>query len=973
MITQFVRTAALLAVTLFPVALPLSAQIFPAPVAAKPIVIKDLWPQDSSDIPADPSVTWGVLKNGIRYAVMQHVEPPKRVTLRLYVRSGSLMEEENQRGLAHFFEHMAFNGTKHHPSGPEMVEYFQRLGMEFGGDTNAYTGFDRTVFKLELPNAADAMLDDGVQMLRDYADGVLLAQKEVDSERGVILAEKRDDDTVSFRIQKDSFEFSLPDSLISRRMPIGEESVIKAVQSADFQSYYHKWYTPDRLCVVIVGDLEPARAIEFIKKYFADMPAAAVVVSDPDLGAIQPRGVVAKVKREVEAEAVDISIADIRRLDPKLDTVKERTDSLAEDVACAIIDRRLQILAKKEGAVFSKGSNYVYHWLNFVDAAEIDVTCRPERWTEALALAETEIRRALEYGFTNAELAEAVANQRNDYEEAVRQASTRKSPGLADGIVASLSANKVYSSPERDLEIAAKVLDSLTPEKALDALRNAWRTDTRIIYVGGNLPEGASDEAALDAYAKSAKVPVERPSVVAEAAFAYTNFGTVSKVARANFVTDLNITQFQYANNVCVNIKPTDYERNVVRVLVRFGTGLLEAPQDKPGLAMLAGMTFTQGGLVAHSADDIARLFAGRNVQVSFAVQPDSFILMGTTSPRDLQDMLNLMAAYVTAPGYREEALRQARMVIPQLYAQLEHTPDGVMSNQVESFMARGDYRFGYPTEGQMSARTMDDLRAWLAGPLAHSRMEVSIVGDMDANTVLPMVARTFGSLPVRESIKPELAPQRVVHMQQGQLRTFEYETEIPKAVSVFAWPTEDQWDIARTRRMNVLASIIGDRLRVELREKLGQAYSPYCINTPSDTFKDYGYMLCISGVSPDKVEQAADAMRRTGYELSKGSVTQDELDRALKPLLEQVTQWRRNNMYWLMNVLASAQEYPVRLDWSRTMVDDLTGIKLAEINSLASTYLQPAKAIDIRIVPEVKKAVAPAETKPEAVPADGK
>ena len=313
---------------------------------ARPVkAVQKGWPQDNSDVKPDSAVTWGRLPNGVRYAVMKHAEPPTRVTLRLYVNAGSLMEEEDQRGLAHFLEHMAFNGTTHHPAN-EMVEYFQRLGMGFGNDTNAHTSWNETVYKLELPNTQDAMMDSGMLMLRDIADGMLLQKKEIEDERGVILAEKRDRDTVNYRMFVDSLKFSLPDSRIATRFTIGDEGVISKAKRDLFLDFYKKWYTPDRMVVIVVGDIDPARAATYVGKYFSDMKPRESQ-PDPDMGAIKPRGVVAKVLREAEAPSVEISIANIRQLPLAPDTAAERGRALTRDVANAIIQRRLQKLAKQ--------------------------------------------------------------------------------------------------------------------------------------------------------------------------------------------------------------------------------------------------------------------------------------------------------------------------------------------------------------------------------------------------------------------------------------------------------------------------------------------------------------------------------------------------------------------------------------------------------------------------------------------------
>ncbi|MCF6312167.1 MAG: insulinase family protein, partial [Verrucomicrobiales bacterium] len=211
--------------------------------------------QDKSDVKADPAVKWGVLENGMRYAIMKNAEPPKRVSMRLYIDAGSLMEQDNQQGLAHFLEHMAFNGTKHYPAG-EMVEYFQRLGMAFGADTNAHTGFKETVYKLEMPDSDPKLLSQGFQLMRDYADGMLLGAPEIDKERGVIMSEKRTRDSVGWRTFVKQLEFILPEALISHRLPIGKAEVIEKAPRDRFVEFYKKWYTPDRMAFVVVGEVD---------------------------------------------------------------------------------------------------------------------------------------------------------------------------------------------------------------------------------------------------------------------------------------------------------------------------------------------------------------------------------------------------------------------------------------------------------------------------------------------------------------------------------------------------------------------------------------------------------------------------------------------------------------------------------------------------------------------------------------------
>ena len=234
------------------------------------------WPQDTSDLKADPTTQFGTLENGVRYVILKNQEPPGRASLRLYMDVGSLMEEDDQQGMAHFLEHMAFNGSRNFPAG-QMVEYFQRLGMAFGADTNAHTSFEETVYKLELPKVEEPLLVDAMKLFRDYLDGMNLNAEEIDKERGIILSEKLSRDSIDYRTMVEGYKFALPKSILPNRLPIGIEDTIKKMPRQRFVDFYSRWYTPKRACLVAVGDFpDTALVAKLIETHFGNAkPAAA--------------------------------------------------------------------------------------------------------------------------------------------------------------------------------------------------------------------------------------------------------------------------------------------------------------------------------------------------------------------------------------------------------------------------------------------------------------------------------------------------------------------------------------------------------------------------------------------------------------------------------------------------------------------------------------------------------------------------
>ncbi|MFP6874569.1 MAG: insulinase family protein [Verrucomicrobiales bacterium] len=913
----------------------------------------DVWAHDTSDLKPDPSVTFGVFGNGLRYAIMPNAEPPDRLSMRLYVDAGSLMETDEQQGLAHFIEHMAFNGTNNFPAG-EMVEYFQRLGMSFGGDTNAHTSFKETVYKLELPKPEEALIKRSMLLLRDYADGMLMSKPEIEKERGVILSELRTRDSAEWRTQKVAYKFALPDCLISKRFPIGTKQVIKGAGRGAFMDFYETWYTPDRMAVVITGAVEVGKIVPLIKEQFGSMKRLSVPRADPDLGTITTgRGVITKTHYEKEATETNVSIEVVRPYKWQPDNSEKNIRETALRIATSIIDNRLSELVKKKGAVITGGGCYAQDFMDFVQFSSIYVTCEPGNWDGALAVAEQEIRRALTHGFTRAEFDEVVANIRNGFEQSVRSAVSRKSRGLANGLVSSISRGKVFSSPRQNLAWFNEHISLMAPEVCVTELRDAWDADDRQLFIGGNVNLPDSGAGIISVYEKAGRVLLDPPRQEEQSNFAYTHFGKPGKVVDRIEIEDLGITQLRFANNVRLNLKRTDFEKDSISIGVRIGGGLLTVPADKPGLKLVASAVINAGGLEKHSADELRRLFAGKTAGVSFSVGEDTFAFKGSTNRKDFKDAIELLTAYMVAPGYREEALRQLHKNLDPIYTQLAYTPMGVLNDQVDLFLKKGDFRAGFPKRSELVARTLDEVKQWLGEPLRSAVMEVAIVGDFEEKDILRDVARTLGALPERRLEKPKFTDRRVMHFADGgQSKTFEFNSEIPKGMVGVYWPTEDIWDISRTRRFSVLGTIFADRLRKKVREELGEAYSPYARNIPSSSYSDFGYMMSIITVDPSQAGKIASVVLGIGEGLAAEGTNVDELERAIKPLLNGIDQQLRQNSYWLSTVALSSQEFPQKIQWARTMMDDYKAIKVGEVNALAKKYLVPDRAVVIKIIP---------------------
>jgi zinc protease len=338
------------------------------------------FPQEGSDLKPDPAARFGTLPNGLRYVIYPNHEPKGRASLRLLVEAGSLNETEAQRGLAHFTEHLAFDGSTHYAPGT-LAEFFQRMGMNVGGDTNANTVQERTLYLLELPDTKEATLGEGLQVLADYAGGLLLAPPQIEKDRGIILSEIRARDSVEYRTMVAQLNFLLAGTLFPQRVVLGLPDIIAQAGRDQFVDFYNTWYRPELMSVVVVGDIDPAAVEKQLAAALSGVTDRAPARPAPDRGKIAPpAGVHVLYLSEPEAPRTTVSISTIAPFAREADTAASRLKDLPRVLATAIVTLRLSVLAQKENAPFSAGLAAVNDTANFYRQASITLACKADQW-----------------------------------------------------------------------------------------------------------------------------------------------------------------------------------------------------------------------------------------------------------------------------------------------------------------------------------------------------------------------------------------------------------------------------------------------------------------------------------------------------------------------------------------------------------------------------------------------------------------
>jgi zinc protease len=909
------------------------------------------WNAETSDLEPDSSIVYGRLPNGLRYAIRRNERPQNQVVVRMAVDFGSAVEAEDERGLAHFIEHMAFNGTTNVPEG-EMVRMLERLGLRFGADTNASTGYTQTQYKLDLPRADAGLIERALFLMRETASEILFNSQAVDRERGVIIAEKRERENYSFQSSRAANALFYPDTYFSTRYPIGEQSVLESAPAERMKALYRKWYRPDRTRIIVVGPVDVAAVEREIAAKFSDWRAEG-----PPLGPIdrctfdtQRRSTAASFAHPNIGEAVGVQqvLADRRRPD----TVERAMLELKMQIASAIISQRLSRRSREEDLPFLSGGTSFS--LNLCDAyARIGfgASGKDGSWQQLLPFVEQAVRQATQFGFGETEITEQLKRLDSAYENAARSEATKSSAAIANDLVG-IDDDVLNSAQYRHL--LWRQLRPFMTKAAIDAEFASWfgRLDRPLMFLTSKSADGVTPERMMAQLQTSRAIAVAPPPMREQKAFAYTDFGPAGAVVDDRTIADLGIRTLRFANGVMLNLKKTDFEDNRIRFSLRIDGGELHFGKDNAPLARLMSGTYVSGGLAAHDIEDLRSILAGTTVSANFGVADDHFGSGGSVAPADLERQLEVMAAFVRYPGWSENALRLFRRPLPETYARLDATPNSALSVAGPKIMTDSDPRFTLAPLETMQSLDFAMLQKALGDALLTNRMEIALVGDIDEEAAIAAVARTFGALPPRRS-ESAIADEARQSRWAAATGSFDipHRGEPDQLAWRRVWTTTDDSDQKQAQGMDLLARIVTVRLIDELREKLGATYGGGASSNMSEVYTGRGsFAIATSGAPKDlaAIEGVVDAIIA---EVTAKPVDADLFERARKPVLESYADWRRQNGTWI-GIAAEAQTNPERLERFRRSEALFKSITPDYVWGLAKKWLGKPAEFTFRALP---------------------
>ncbi len=944
-------------------ALALAAQ--PAAAVPNPVA-----PATQSDDPAypltrpNPEAEIGKLPNGLTYGVMRRAGT-RQASIILMVGAGSGDEQQNERGVAHFLEHMSFNGSTHFPPGTVMKR-FADIGVSIGRDQNAETGFDSTTFSLDLSEITPDRLDMSFTWLRDLTDGLTISQSEVDRERGVIMSEYIGSRSAMGDIAEASENFLLPDLLGPKRAPIGLTQIIKTVDADTIRGFHDRWYRPENSIVVAVGDLSrdelKQRIIDTFGSWHNDIPAP----KQPDLGHIDPTRPTAALIETNDTAPPTLQVCRGTNKDPDL---QEGLVSRAQDFETALWEntmaKRLSALSNSANPPFVTAEVERQELFKAADETCVTASLRDQDWHRALTAISDEMRRLSRYGLTEDEYAAGEKGLVAQVEAEVGQAPTMTGSQLAQSIVSNLTQHGTFSTAEEDQRIGRLALQTLTRQKVNAEFNRVWShaAPPQIVLITAK-PQQEALVARTWRQAEAGPPPAP-PAAHEGHAWAYASFGTPGEVVSRDPLPDIEATRIAFANGVRLNFKPSQNAQDRVEIRVRFGAGQEELPAKDLPAARLGATLLREGGLGKNDFGDTVRFCEGHACEFELAVGRDAFEVAGATRPSDLDVELQLIAAYLSDPGFRPAIDARIPTTVRTLY-QITRSESGFAAALARDNALPPPRVPLLPQEHDLDGVRSADFARILGPILKNDALEVTIVGDVDEDAVVEAVAKTLGALPPRtwrDTRRPDAPTVRYPATESADVHTT-HDGSPEKATVLATWPlfVWDPGKVREQRTLDLLADIVQGEAIDDIRQRLGKAYSPQ-VNVDLDRGGDQGALTVAIDTAPDATDIVAGELRKIALKLAGGDITEAMLERARRPVLDNGATREISNPWWIA-MLDGSWAHPDQLDAAKTWEADYEGITLDEVKAEAKRWLAEDPLMVIAAPQAKQAAIAPAKPK---------
>ncbi len=851
-------------------------------------------------IPLDINVKMGKLANGFTYFIRKNTEPKNRVTLYLANKVGSVLENDDQQGLAHLMEHMSFNGTKNFPKN-ELVSYLQKSGVRFGADLNAYTSFDETVYQLPIPSDDPVILKNGIQIMRDWAQDATLDVAEINKERGVVLEEKRLGKGAGQRLQERYLPVIFNHSRYASRLPIGTEEVLKNSKPEAIKAFYKDWYRPDLQALIVVGDIDVNAMEKVIKAKFSDLKNSLKERNRTKytIPLTSKNQFISVTDKEFPVTAAQIYI---KHPETELKTVTDYRNSIIRSLFNTMLQDRYTELTKQADPPFLQGGADISGFLAGLDVYNAFVVAKPGELAKGFKAVLTETERVKRFGFTQTELDRAKLDYLTQMESSVKEKDKTPSESFVNEYLRYFLKGEASPGIEYEYNLAKSVSPGISLAE-VNGLAKEYITDVNrdVIILG---PEKDKDKLPDEATVNSWISSVTQENIIA-----YTDQVSnkplleikpaPGKVISETTTPELGITELKLSNGVKVVLKPTDFKNDEVNFSA-FSPGGTSLYNDADYQSAANSATVVKGGGVGEfNSLQLPKLLIGKQVVVSPFISERSEGLSGYSTPKDLETALQLTYLYFTHPRKDEEIFKGFISKQKGSLANRENDPNSVFSDTVSAVLGNYNIRRTGPNLQKVDQISLDKSFEIYKDRFADaSDFTFTFVGNFDVQKIKPLLEQYLGSLP--STNRKEEARDLGIKTPAGKITKTVYKGQEPKATVRLVYSGDYTYNDDNNNQLDALAEVLTIKLIERLREDESGVYGVGA-RASHNKYPQGRYSLSISfGCAPENVEKLIAATLEEINKIKQNGAQAVDVEKFLAEERRTTETQLKENSFWL-------------------------------------------------------------------------
>jgi zinc protease len=926
-------------------------------LVASSLLIGNVLAQTAADIiPIDKMVTVGKLPNGLTYYVRKNSKPENKVELRLAVNAGSVLERDDQQGVAHFLEHMAFNGTKNFPKN-ELTNYLQKSGVRFGADLNASTGFDETVYMLPIASNDAQVLNNGFQVIRDWAGNLLLEMSEIDKERGIILEEKRMRQGAYMRMFSQYLPSLLNGSKYAQRIPIGKEEIITTAKRKAFTDFYNDWYRPNNMAVIVVGDIDVVATIAKIKTLFGDLknPANAPVRNKiiPINWHTQDKAAVVTDKENTN-NSLEIYLG-VYKADEK-NTWSSYKKSTINQLVSSMVNNRLQEYSLQPksaigGANLSLDNSEFRNWTGINISAMVK-----DNVPAALNTVMSEILSAKKFGFSLAELDRAKKEVIENMEQMAAEKDKTESGRLAREYVSNFLDKEPSPGILAEADFVKKTFATLTLE-TINKQMAAVNIDKPafVLFTANesnkNLP---TETALLDAYKKSklqvvtAHVEKEISKELLETMPMAGKINTIE--SNADFATKI----YNLSNGIKVICKKTEFKNDEV-LLGGFQWGGNSNLSDKEVQLSKFFMIVNELGLGTHTSSELQKMLSGVNATVSISSTANNVALKGKSSVKDFEKLMQILHLKLTNVNFNEDEIEGIKNTLNQQFGMIKNNPSFKFMDSANRFKYNFSARYAspFPDAIELEKLSSNDLKEVYKKITSNlNGTTLVLVGNIDEATIATMLEKYIASIPTK-SEKVAVNTANIIRPITGNNSfTMKGGKEKKSEINLSYYGNLANFDDKENLAYGLLADILQMKATEKLREEMGGTYSPSVRGQMTrQPLLEYSMSLIVPS-APENVDKLSTAFAEIITKVIGGSITDDDMLKAKEQRKKTMETQMKTNGYWA-SIIENQDMYGYNANLISTYFTRLIDVTKEEIVAVAKKYLSASSILKSVMNPE--------------------